>query len=54
MLGIEFLWGGPVRFETSEVVPAQSSERPGVEKPPVSWRRVLYSMENRELEKMEL
>jgi stage V sporulation protein R len=54
MLGIEFLWGGPVQLETSEVVPAQSSEKPGEKKPPVSWRRVLYSMENRELEKMEL
>ena len=54
MLGIEFLWGGAVQLETSEVVPAQSSERPGEEKPPVSWRRVLYSMEKRELEKMEL
>jgi stage V sporulation protein R len=54
MLGIEFLWGGPVQLETSEVVPAQSSERPGEEKPPVSWRRVLYSMEKRALEKMEL
>ena len=53
MLGIEFLWGGPVQLETSEVVAVPASEREE-EKPPVSWRRVLYSMENRELEKMEL
>lgn len=54
MLGIEFLWGGPVQLETSEAVAVPAAEREGDKKPPVSWRRVLYSMENKELEKMEL
>jgi stage V sporulation protein R len=54
MLGIEFLWGGPVQLETSEQVAVPAAERAGDKKPPVSWRRVLYSMENRELEKMDL
>jgi stage V sporulation protein R len=54
MLGIEFLWGGPVQLETSEAVAAPKTEREGDKPPPVSWQRVLYSMENRELEKMNL
>ncbi len=54
MLGIEFLWGGNVQLETSELVAVPAAEREGDKKPPVSWRRVLYSIENRELEKMEL
>ena len=54
MLGIEFLWGGNVQLETSEAVAVPAAEREGEEEQPVSWRRVLYSMENRELEKMEL
>jgi len=54
MLGIEFLWGGNVQLETREAVAVPGAEREGEEKPPVSWKRVLYSMENRELEKMDL
>jgi stage V sporulation protein R len=54
MLGIEFLWGGKVHLETSEVVPSHSSEHEAGNKQPVSWRRVLYTMENRTLLKTEL
>jgi stage V sporulation protein R len=54
MLGIEFLWGGPVQLETSEVVTVPAAEREGDKKPPILWRRMLYSMDKRELEKMEL
>jgi stage V sporulation protein R len=53
MLGIEFLWGGKVQLETSEAVPVSASEYNG-EKKPVTWRRVLYTMENRTMEKTEL
>jgi stage V sporulation protein R len=54
MLGIEFLWGGKVQLETSEVVPGPASEREPGKPPPLHWRRVLYTMENRNLEKTEL
>jgi stage V sporulation protein R len=54
MLGIEFLWGGKVQLETSEVVPGQASEQEPGKQQQLSWRRVLYTMENRKLEKTEL
>jgi len=57
MLGIEFLWGGKVRLETSEVVlpPPREANAPakGGEEL-VYWRRVLYTMENRKLTKTNL
>ncbi len=52
MLGIEFLWGGPVHLETSEVVPTPAAEREGETKPAISWRRVLYTMKDKTLEKL--
>jgi stage V sporulation protein R len=54
MLGIEFLWGGRVRLETREVVPGQTSEQEPGKMKPITWLRVLYTMENRKLEKTEL
>jgi stage V sporulation protein R len=54
MLGLEFLWGGKVHLETSEVVPAPAAERADEEEKPIAWRRVLYTMENRKLEKENL
>ena len=48
MIGVEYLWGGPVQLETSEIVstaPALEEGRP-VE---IVWGRVLYTMENRKL-----
>ncbi|MBD3419435.1 MAG: SpoVR family protein [Chitinivibrionales bacterium] len=64
MLGIEYLWGAPVKLETSEVVsvsPGGKSvggqippvERPDDE-PKITWRRVEYTMKNRKLSKKEL
>jgi len=46
MLGIEFLWGNPVRLETSEVqaLPEEDRESGGIR-----WERVLYTMKNRKL-----
>jgi len=54
MLGIEFLWGGKVQLETSEIIPAQSSEQERGKKASVSWRRVLFTMEERKIERSEL
>jgi stage V sporulation protein R len=66
LLGIEYLWGAPVKLETSEVVStAPSADSPAGrsrwpthgrmvdEKPEVTWRRVVYTMENRKLSKEE-
>jgi stage V sporulation protein R len=62
LLGVEYLWGGPVQLETSEVVsvtpPAPVSDA-GVQKlkpeaaeePEIKWRRVVYTMEKRKLSK---
>ena len=53
MLGIEYLWGKPVQLETSEPLPRQragAAERGlGRGAAPVEWRRILYTMENRQL-----
>ncbi len=67
MLGIEYLWGGPVQLETSEMVADSSSHASGSysgpysmysypvnasdNTPNVKWQRVLYTMENRTLNK---
>jgi stage V sporulation protein R len=67
MIGIEYLWGGPVHLETSE--PAMEGPSAGARPnfwdpasqpaaPPkpqkVNWKRMLYVMENRKLHKREL
>jgi stage V sporulation protein R len=55
MLGIEYLWGGPVQLETNEVksVSSSSSDSTGVTNPAapptVSWERVVYTMQNRSM-----
>ncbi|GAM08525.1 stage V sporulation protein R [Geobacter sp. OR-1] len=54
MMGIEFFWGNPVRLETSEVASApQLAEDvwPGMEEARVTWRKVLYTMQDRHLTK---
>jgi len=61
MLGIEYLWGGPVQLETSEV---ESVSEPsdgsggmvhatdtGKDIPEIKWQRVVYTMQNRKLSK---
>jgi stage V sporulation protein R len=53
MLGIEYLWGGPVQLETSEVVSvgpetgASQQEEPS--KTEIKWERVRYTMKDRKL-----
>ena len=66
MLGIEYLWGGPVQLETMEVVPTPRATRapsiPGLPGPStdpfkpreIKWKRVLYTMKNRKLSKNTL
>lgn len=59
MLGIEFLWGGPVQLETSEPVSVSQGERRhpssgNNDKAEVKWKRVLYTMSDRKLTKKEL
>ncbi|MBW1695982.1 MAG: SpoVR family protein [Deltaproteobacteria bacterium] len=57
MIGIEYLWGGPVKLETSEIadsVPSRLDRIPGgtehsLEKPEVKWQRVLYTVKDRKL-----
>jgi len=61
MVGIEYLWGGTVQLETSEVVSSsktpeagfsplfpQSPEK-GEEEEEMRWERVLYTMKERKL-----
>jgi stage V sporulation protein R len=66
MLGIEYLWGAPVKLETSEVEKAESPKIkipiPGLAMPlendigkiQVKWQRVLYTMKERKLSKAAL
>ncbi len=67
MIGIEYLWGGPVHLETSEPATAgktatnyanfwdPSSPQAEEKKPePIKWKRMLYIIENRKLHKREL
>ncbi len=52
MIGIEFLWGGPVKLETSEVAGTLSPPPDLVAEevePEIVWRRVLYEMKDRKL-----
>jgi stage V sporulation protein R len=66
MLGIEYLWGAPVKLETSEVVPSDSSQAqlpiPGLTLPlendpqprEIKWQRVRYTMKDRKLSKTNI
>ncbi len=63
MVGIEYLWGGPVQLETSEIVsvdpPQASLPVPGLVKEErrettIKWQRVLYTMKERKLTKQAL
>jgi len=66
-LGIEYLWGGPVKLETTEVVPQPAAARQPYYPSPVpqpaaeekkeveiKWQRVLYTMEDRKCSKTVL
>ncbi len=62
LMGIEYLWGGPVQLETSEVIsvspPAPQADAAGkklkpdeLPEPEIKWQRILYTMEKRKLSK---
>jgi stage V sporulation protein R len=61
LMGIEFLWGGPVHLETSEPISTSPVENrpvsayqlapPKPEQQEVQWKRVLYTMQERKLSK---
>jgi stage V sporulation protein R len=63
MLGIEYLWGGRVQLETSEVVSRIAKEGLGYvpltailhskepEEEEIKWQRVVYTMKKRKLAK---
>ena len=48
MLGIEYLWGNPVKLETNEAEVKAGSETNDEEGPQVTWRRVCYTMKDRQ------
>jgi stage V sporulation protein R len=58
MIGIEFLWGGPVLLETSEAEVAAAPASPARQEEPgeaeITWQRVLYSMNGKTLSKKKL
>jgi stage V sporulation protein R len=68
MIGIEFLWGGPVHLETSEPKasakgdaryanfwdPSAAGSAPEPRDIPIQWKRVRYMIKDRKLHKQEL
>jgi stage V sporulation protein R len=66
MMGIEYLWGGPVQLETSEVVsvsPAQAQKDSStsstlkqeiLEEQEIKWQRVVYTMKDRKLSRQTI
>ena len=66
MMGIEYMWGAPVKLETSEVEkvepPRIQIPIPGMAMPQeddgkqmeIKWQRVLYTMKDRKLSKVTL
>ena len=69
MIGIEYLWGGPVHLETSEPAVSKKSaanyasfwdpgaagtKTAGKSTEDIKWKRVRYVMEKRKLHKQEL
>ncbi|BEH11877.1 MULTISPECIES: SpoVR family protein [Geobacter] len=51
LMGIEYLWGGPVKLETSEVglPPPDEAVKPPERQQKIHWRRYVYTMEDRKL-----
>ena len=55
LMGIEYLWGGPVHLETSEAefasAPSYGARQEVPEEEEITWQRVLYSMNGKVLSK---
>jgi stage V sporulation protein R len=63
MMGIEYLWGHPVKLETTEVIKKPKTRKPTIafqqapkedEQAELQFQRVLYTMENRKISKKAL
>ncbi len=57
LMGIEYLWGGPVKLETSVAglpPPEEAVKTTREEEKKIHWRRFVYTMENRTLSKTVL
>ena len=58
MVGIEYLWGGPVHLETSEAQvlspPAANSKTDQAVEGEIAWQRVVYSMNSKVLSKKKI
>ncbi len=58
MVGIEYLWGGPVHLETSEAqvlsTPATTSKTDQASEGEIAWQRVVYSMNSKVLSKKKI
>jgi stage V sporulation protein R len=58
LMGIEYLWGGPVHLETSEAQVVSAASTPARQEEPreeeITWKRVLYSMNEKVLSKKTL
>jgi stage V sporulation protein R len=65
MMGIEYLWGGTVQLETSEVVSVSPSQPQNASAPStlkqetfeeqeIKWQRVVYTMKDRKLSKKNI
>lgn len=48
MLGLEYLWGSPIKLETNEAEVKAGSETDAEQGPQVSWKRVVYTMKDRQ------
>ncbi|RJQ76702.1 MAG: SpoVR family protein [Desulfobacteraceae bacterium] len=56
LIGMEYLWGGPVELETHEVMPKARTDRPRAQSAgdkgadaKIQWQRVVYTMKGRKL-----
>ncbi|AJE01981.1 SpoVR family protein [Geobacter pickeringii] len=57
LMGIEYLWGGPVKLETTEAglpPPEEAVKTTREEEKKIHWRRFVYTMENRTLSRTVL
>jgi stage V sporulation protein R len=57
LLGIEFLWGGPVHLETSDaqaVAASSTGRQEETRAEEITWQRVLYSMNGKVLSRKTL
>jgi stage V sporulation protein R len=52
LLGLEFLWGSEVRLETTEIVRENAEQ--GAENSGFTFRKVLYTMKDKKIEKSNL